>query len=243
MHHAWDFGPTAKSQISCMMPFTVSSWATWPNELEDKLAEAAFEEFSGRWGCKGRTRACFLSLLCSPSLSSAAVCLLLRAELHWEPGWLGGLMFAFTCTFLCSMVRNYIVSCNGVDTRYVAGPRPFWSSLWSCCFWTKLGSFKVLLFHTKRKTMVHWHWLGGVYNDSARSTKMLAWSSLWLSSSDYLPKPRPAPLSSAVTFWSGSLHVVCYGVRFSFCNDAGNQSVCIDLFVPRGSLSTLYYDI
>ena len=170
MHHAWDFGPTAKSQISCMMPFTVSSWATWPNELEDKLAEAAFEEYSGRWGCKGRTRACFLSLLCSPSLSSAAVCLLLRAELHWEPGWLGCLMFAFTCTFVCSMVRNYIVSCNGVDTRYVAGPVPFWSSFWSCCFCTKLGSFKVLLFHTKRKTMVRWHWLGAV-NDSARSKK------------------------------------------------------------------------
>ena len=164
----WAF-KAAGLRASCM-----GFWADGkePNQLHDAVHRQLLSnlaQLAGRqahWGILRRLFKNFLgngdakaewehvsSLCCaSPSfLSSAAVCLVLRADLHWEPGWLWCLMFAFTCTIACSMVWNYIVSCNGVGTHYLAGPVPFWYSLWSWCFWTKLGFFKMLLFHTNRK--------------------------------------------------------------------------------------------
>ena len=152
-------------------------------------------------------------------VSSAAVCLLLRAELHWEPGWLGCRMFAFTSMVVCSMGWNYMVSCNGVDTHYFAGPVPFWHSLSSCCFWTKLVSFKMLLFHKNRKAASCTDIDLGAIKDSTNSDQIKWWLEILSGFAaqtvfyHILPKPRraqwltEAPLSSAVTFWSGSLQV------------------------------------
>lgn len=55
------------------------------------LMEATFEELSERWGCKVDVKAepengSSLRYASPSFVSSAAVCLLLRAELHWEPG-------------------------------------------------------------------------------------------------------------------------------------------------------------